>query len=276
MATYSVHTDRYNLSKVVLRKLGVVIHTSESGVDSLPALLRMVTQPGNRPIEGSNPVRYYGSSYHAFATNDGHYVEILGPECGPYSAPPCNKDRLHICMPGWSHYTREQWLLPKSRGQIEGVARFIVDKAQANGYSFAKLSPAELAANKSGYCSHADVTYGHHISGGHTDPGTSFPWDVLASDIERLNNERLDVAKFYRVTDNGVADIGLWSVAGNTMAWVQSEAERDWLSSQGLAIRGSNGQPFTMERNKLKFLTLIGPVPPGAKTTPADFRTVVA
>ncbi len=276
MTTYFVHPDRYSRSKVVLRKLGVIIHTSESGVDSLPALLRLVASPGNRPVEGSNPPRMYGSSYNAFANHEGKYLDILGPDCGPFAAPPCNKDRLHICMPGWSRWVRTDWLAPKQMAQITGVAQFIVDKSRLHGFPTVKITPAQLEAGAKGYCSHSDVTYGFHISGGHTDPGPNFPWDVLDAEVNRILNEGNDMAKLYNITDAGVADVGLWTVNGKVASWVQSPAERDWLIAQGLATRAPTGLPYTMDRAFAKYLTLVGPVPPGSKTKPEDFQTVVS
>lgn len=183
----TVASNRYSRSRVVLRKKGVIIHTSESGDSSHDSLISVMSRPGTRPVDGSNPPTFYGSSYHAIANaKTGTYTQVLGADCGPFSAPPLNKDYWHICMPGYSAQTREQWLDVASSNEIQAVAQFIVDKSGVDGFPPIQLTSGEIGAGRHGYCGHRDVTYGFHIAGGHTDPGVGFPWDVLAQRILAL------------------------------------------------------------------------------------------
>ena len=79
----AAHKDRYSTSGVSLRKQGVVIHDSETGDGSAENLILAMQRPGDRPIEGSNPPRKYGSGYHAITLNRGReFAQLLGPETG--------------------------------------------------------------------------------------------------------------------------------------------------------------------------------------------------
>lgn len=178
----TLHPDRYSTSGVTLRKLGVVVHDSESGDGSSAALLSALASPGDRPNSHGG---VYGSGYHAVTDGTGGYTEVATAAMGPYAAPPTNKAWWHVCMPGRAVQTRTEWLDPLSRAHIRGAARFIVDKHAVDGFPLQRLSAAQLAAGDHGYCGHVDVTNAWHQTD-HTDPGAGFPWDVLASDIAAL------------------------------------------------------------------------------------------
>lgn len=273
-----VHPDRYSLSKVVLRKLGVVVHTSESGDTSHDMLVALMARPGDRPFTHTDGTPgMYGSSYHAVARTDGTYTVMLGAEAGPFSAPPCNKDRWHICIPGRSAQTRDEWLEPISRAQIRSVAQFIVDKAKIDGFPLVRLTPQELPAGGRGYCAHRDVTYGFNIAGGHTDPGPNFPWDVLASDIATLTtpqpSQEDDMARIVRITDPA----GNWvspeqfTISGGTIEWITSGERRAALIAAGAARLDANNVPFKLRRSELRWFRLVGTLMPGSTFAESEF-----
>jgi hypothetical protein len=178
-----VHPDRWNTT-LVTRKLGVVVHTSESGDTSYESLRRFVEMPGDRLT--SNGSRY-GSSYHALTRNDDActFDEMLGDDAAPFSAPPVNATFLHICIPGRAAQSRDEWLDAPSRSGVRAVAKYVVAKAAVHGFPLERLTSADLVAGRGGYCGHVDVTWAWRLSN-HTDPGSYFPWDVLAADIAEL------------------------------------------------------------------------------------------
>jgi hypothetical protein len=158
-----VHPDRWNPTTTI-RKRGVVIHDSESSDSSAQALCDLMARPGDRP-NGSGG--FYGASYHVITTND-------------------PKDVMwHICMPGRVTQGRDGWLDAASRDGIRAVANFIVQQSQIDGFPLERCSVSDLLAGDGGYCGHVDVSNAWHDSD-HTDPGPTFPWDVLAADIAAL------------------------------------------------------------------------------------------
>jgi len=180
----AVHLDRFSTSGVQTRKMGVVIHDSESPDGSYASLARFVTLPGDRLIAGSNPPRKYGACYHALTRNDAAatYDQILPATAGPYAAPPLNKNWWHICIPGYARQNRQEWMDAASLSGIKAVALFIVDKAKVDGFPLARVRTAGLLAGDGGYTSHADVSNAWHQTD-HSDPGGQFPWDLLAQYI---------------------------------------------------------------------------------------------
>lgn len=185
----AAHRDRYSTTGVTLRKEGVVIHDSETGDGSARNLIAAMQRPGDRLIAGSNPPRYYGSGYHAIALNvDDDFEQLLGAEAGPFHAPPLNKTWWSICIPGRANQTRDEWLDEESHAGIRAVARFIVEKAKADGFPLERVDAAGLKAGRRGYTSHWEVSKAFGQTD-HTDPGANFPWDVLADEIRRLTTQ---------------------------------------------------------------------------------------
>lgn len=178
-----LHPSRYSISGVVLRKLGVVVHTAESPDDRTNALISYMTKPGDRPVDPKDPdSRLIGSGYHAVTAGDGTYIRTADWTAGPFAAPPLNKTWAHICMPGYARQTRDEWLDPLSRSHIKGVALFIRDVCREFNLPVQHINSRGLLAGESGYTSHAEVSKAWGATD-HTDPGSSFPWDVLANDI---------------------------------------------------------------------------------------------
>ena len=188
-----VHSERYSTSNVVRRKRGVVIHNSESGDGSYFSLRNLVTRPGDRLIEKSNPKRYYGSSYNALTRNDvdkNTYDLILDASQAPFAAPPLNKDWWHICIPGYARQTRFEWLDPESHAGIKAVAKFIRDMAAIDGFDVVRLSTqglidARAGKNNGGIVDHWTVSRAFGDTN-HTDVGALFPWDVLELEVAAL------------------------------------------------------------------------------------------
>lgn len=196
MTTTIVHPERYSRTGVKTRKKGVVIHDSESGDGSYLSLRSALTRPGDRLLTKGPPARYYGSSYSALAMNNvgkNTYDKVLPDDCGPYAAPPLNKDWLHICIPGYARQTRFEWLDPESQAGIKAVAKFIVDEAAIHGFPIRRLGVRELQAAHApgstpangGVVDHWTVSKAFGQTD-HTDVGPLFPWDILELELAGL------------------------------------------------------------------------------------------
>jgi hypothetical protein len=271
--TLTVHTSRYSTTGVVARKLGVVVHDSESGDGSFQALLNVLQSPGLRPIEGTT--RTYGSAYHAITDGLGGYLQVLPATAGPYAAPPTNKTWWHVCIPGFARQTTAEWDDDISRKHIKGVARFIVDKAAIDGYPLVRRTPVGLVARQHGYCGHIDVTNAWHQTD-HTDPGPQFPWATLAAEIEALVQPPTpgdDMAKLFKADDG---DNAVFAVSGLEAVWCVSRKQIQ-IGQQMGTIEGSGGVGETsVPRSWFKALTLVGQVPSYDGVTPPPAVTTVA
>lgn len=181
-----LHPDRYSTSNVAKRKLGIVVHDAESPDDATDSLIRLLAQPGDRWLDTSDHSKgVYGSGYHAVTRLDSHYTAIAPFWVGPYAAPPLNKTWAHVCMPGFARQTVEEWSDPLSRAHIIGCARFIVDVATEFDLPIGFVDAHGLLAGDSGYTSHWEVSKAWGNTD-HTDPGSNFPWQLLAAQIRAL------------------------------------------------------------------------------------------
>lgn len=94
----------------------------------------------------------------------------------PWGAPGVNASGLHIEHCGYSRWTRARWL--EHHPELERSAAKAAVWAWTYRIPRRWLTPAELAAGRAGFCTHADATAAFHTAGGHTDPGGGFPKDV--------------------------------------------------------------------------------------------------
>ncbi len=180
-----LHPDRYNTGAPA-RKLGVVVHTSESSDTSHDSLLRFLQSAGDRPTSDGG---VYGSGYTAITDGHGGYTRVADPDVAPFHAPPLNATWAGVCIPGRAAQTRDEWLDEISRAHIRGAARFIVDQWNLDDRTWpltGPVSPAELLTGRQGITSHLNVGLAWRRTN-HTDPGPHFPWDVLLADVAELS-----------------------------------------------------------------------------------------
>jgi hypothetical protein len=83
-------------------------------------------------------------------------------------------DNLEMC--GFARWTRAEWL--QHMTLLDLTAQWLAARSKARGIPLVKLTPAEVKAGRSGVIGHVDWTVGMS-DGTHTDPGTSFPWDLV-------------------------------------------------------------------------------------------------
>lgn len=199
-----LHADRGAPGAPLIRN-GCVVHDSEGQEGTLPwgqlasaQLVSFLARPGDRPST-TRPGGFYGSGYSAVACEDGSYVTIADDNIGPYHAGGgINPNMWSVCIPGKASQNRDQWLGDVSRQYIRAAARYIVDRwnhdARVWPLSFAsgaqlRAAGANVKGHPVGYTSHAQVTVSKLVNTDHSDPGVSFPWDVLAADITALVND---------------------------------------------------------------------------------------
>lgn len=224
--TVLLHPERYSTTTKV-RKLGVVVHDSESGDSSSANLVNALKSPGDRPSVGHPG--FYGAGYHAVTDGAGSYVRLADGTAAPYAAPPVNDSWWHVCMPGFANQTRDEWLDALSRNHIKGVAQFIHDVWIEDGQTWSPLFvwADQLALGVHGYTSHYQVSLAWRKST-HTDPGPNFPFDVLEGDVLALTNpsqqEDDEMSNVRFVRHNGYINVFMLgagpaiSVAGEVMA----------------------------------------------------------
>jgi hypothetical protein len=122
---------------------------------------------------------WWEGSSHAITDNEVLLTPAQG--CVPYELAAWtlrggNHRSENIEQVGWARWSRAEWLAHP--GTLDHTARWLADRSKARGIPLVKLSPADVAAGRSGVIGHVDYTIGTG-DGSHTDPGPGYPWDVV-------------------------------------------------------------------------------------------------
>lgn len=97
-----------------------------------------------------------------------------------WAAPGCNANGLHVEQAGRASQGTQGWNDPYSKKMItEQTARCVADWSVRYHIPLLKRTPADIQANRGGVVGHIDVTNAEHTVGGHTDPGSTYPWGLL-------------------------------------------------------------------------------------------------
>lgn len=91
-------------------------------------------------------------------------------------------DNLELC--GYASWTRTQWI-NEHPNLLLFASQWVADRCKARNIPCIKLSPADVAAGKSGVIGHVDWTKGMN-DGTHWDPGPGFPWDIVIANAQNL------------------------------------------------------------------------------------------
>jgi N-acetyl-anhydromuramyl-L-alanine amidase AmpD len=84
-------------------------------------------------------------------------------------------------LAGKAAQTATDWKDPYSLAVLDNAARRVGADCKAYKIPVVKLTPEQVKAGAKGICGHIDVSKAFAVAGGHTDPGTAFPWtDFLA------------------------------------------------------------------------------------------------
>lgn len=98
-----------------------------------------------------------------------------------------NTSSISLEHAGAASQTPAQWADTYSTTMLKLSATLAADIAKRNHIPVVRLSPADILAGKSGFCGHADITKAMNIKGGHSDPGTNFPWSTYIKQIQALS-----------------------------------------------------------------------------------------
>jgi hypothetical protein len=116
-----------------------------------------------------------GKSYHKIVDDDST-VTMVPDSQAAWAALAANRLSLNICLTGWAHWSRTEWL--QHRSMLDRAGGEVRQWAHLHGIPLVKLGPTQVGANHRGVCGHGDWSIGKR-DGTHTDPGPSFPWDIL-------------------------------------------------------------------------------------------------
>lgn len=116
-------------------------------------------------------------SYHKICDDDSTVTYVPDSEAS-WSALAANMRSLNLCLTGWAHWSRAEWLTHDP--MLRRAAIEVAGWCHAHNIPPSKLAPVQVGANQRGCCGHGDWTIGKG-DGTHTDPGPEFPWDLFLS-----------------------------------------------------------------------------------------------
>jgi len=173
---------------------GIILHTSEQTPnpnDGINAdnLCSALSRPGTTPNSSGGT---YGAGYHAVTDSDpfGWWDITPDDQARTNSAPDTNSTHLHLCIPNriivnGILISRETWLAEPLRTHVKIAAEYIVSKSRQYSIPIQRVTSSQLASGKLGYADHQTVSLAFGKTN-HIDVGSTFPWDVLALDIDAL------------------------------------------------------------------------------------------
>ena len=96
----------------------------------------------------------------------------------PWGAPYVNTSGEHIEQMGKSSWTEAEWK-KYAPGTLDRTAWLIARKSKKLHIPIRALTDEQLHDNEKGVTTHRQCSRVFHIYGGHTDPGTGFPYKEL-------------------------------------------------------------------------------------------------
>ncbi|QMV84736.1 N-acetylmuramoyl-L-alanine amidase [Corynebacterium hindlerae] len=187
--------------------MGICIHTTESA-DGARAIDVARWQASSRT-----------GSYHRLVDTHGDLVICNTDDWTTWSVGNVGNDiLLHLSFVARAAWTRDQWLAQDHMLTLGAVQ--VATWAKAHDIPLEKIGPNDLLQKKRGVCGHVDC----QVWGGtdHTDPGRSFPWDVLLDKARRIlsppEHKELkmdDILQLLHRINAVVTDISLQQGAGD-------------------------------------------------------------
>jgi hypothetical protein len=148
----------------------VIVHTAE-GATTAAGLGSFFANPA------SGVSSHVGIDDHEIV----QYVDYSQTAWAALDANP-NSDQAELCA--FAAWDRATWLTHP--GMLENTAQWIADRCRARGIPAVKIDGNGVHARRPGVCGHIDITNG--LGGTHTDPGGSFPWDVVMARVQQILN----------------------------------------------------------------------------------------
>lgn len=227
----------------------IVIHTTEGGETSSSA-------EGEASFAKT---RTDGTSAHLYIDPDSTLQCVEFKDEAHSARQRGNDIGIQIEMCGKTSQTAANWADGVSSAEIARLIQACVEIRAVYGRSrfpLVHLTSAQVAAGKSGFAGHKDITFAFPADGGdHTDPGPGFPWSALFAGIS-AREFQLD-EKEHDMTLDEVLNI----------AWGRGES-RFTLEDAVTAYPGMKAQ-IASDAAKLADLTarlaeLEAPIPPTA------------
>jgi len=126
--------------------------------------------------------RYFESKASGGSTNygvDNNSIQCyLQDSIIPWGAPYANTAGLHIEQMGKASWTDAEWK-KLAAGTLDRTAWLIAQKSKKLGIPIRRLTDEQVKAGSKGVTTHRQCTRVFHVYGGHTDPGTGFPYDEI-------------------------------------------------------------------------------------------------
>jgi len=96
----------------------------------------------------------------------------------PWGAPYVNTSGEHVEQMGKASWTETEWK-KYAAGTLDRTAWWIARKSKKLHIPIRALTDEQLRANEKGVTTHRQCSRVFHVYGGHTDPGTGFPYKEL-------------------------------------------------------------------------------------------------
>jgi hypothetical protein len=157
-----------------------------------------------------------------------------------WAAPGANSDGLQLELAGYANQGKEGWLDVYSRAVIENAAKATAQYCVKYGLPVKHLTPAQINAGEKGIVSHADVNATYHKST-HTDPGPTFPWDLLLERLPYYQNNRTWPKKAGPSNASVPAKAGAAMSGGLTVENVKSMQRACKVTADGVWGAGTDG-----------------------------------
>lgn len=94
-----------------------------------------------------------------------------------WAAPGANSTGIQYELAGYAAQNASGWSDAYSNALLDNVAQQAAIDAKKYGIPVVHLTKADILAGKKGFIGHIDATNAFSGGRGHTDPGSSFPWD---------------------------------------------------------------------------------------------------
>ncbi len=101
-----------------------------------------------------------------------------------WGAPYANTNGLHIEQMGKASWTEAQWK-KLAAGTLDRTAWLIAKKSKKLGIPIRRLTDEQVRAGVKGITTHRQCTRVFHVYGGHTDPGSGFPYDEILATAKK-------------------------------------------------------------------------------------------
>lgn len=162
--------------RIKLRAIDVVVmHTMEAPETSMTAENVASWFAGKNPKYPPPP-----ASAHYCVDSDS-VVQCVRESDVAWGAPGANHNGLHVEMAGFASQTAAQWEDEFSLAMLKRVAWLVARMCREHKIPVTLLSVDDLKAKKRGLCGHETVS--RAFKGTHYDPGPSFAWDTLLSEV---------------------------------------------------------------------------------------------